>query len=125
MSVDAAVLTPKLSQIMKGNRLNPRASLGYTLTVLVTVLAVGVVGFAASFQGLLALGAWAGFGVLAFTVPIVIDGSIIVFSMAAALQRNLGLATKASWAFVGAYTFISIVANAAHVVVDVHSGVVT
>jgi uncharacterized membrane protein len=48
-------------------------------------------------------------------VPIVVDATILVYAVAASVQRARGESTTLSWVAVGFFTAVSVTANAAHV----------
>lgn len=82
---------------------------------LVAVLAAA--SFSLSFLGLMQAAAWAGIPVqLRWLVPIVVDSTILVYAIAATVQRARGESTRISWAAVGFFTTVSVAANAAHVI---------
>lgn len=81
---------------------------------LVGVLAVA--SFTLSFQGLIQAAEWAGVDpMLRWLVPLVVDSTILVYAVAAAVQRARGETTLLSWCAVGFFTAVSVAANAAHV----------
>lgn len=81
---------------------------------LVAVLAVA--SFTLSFLGLIQSAAWAGIPEqLRWLVPIVVDATILVYAVAASVQRARGESTTLSWVAVGFFTAVSVAANAAHV----------
>lgn len=81
---------------------------------LVAVLAAA--SFTLSFLGLIQAAAWAGIpGQLRWLVPIVVDATILVYAVAASVQRARGESTTLSWVAVGFFTVVSVAANAAHV----------
>ncbi|QDG90901.1 DUF2637 domain-containing protein [Pseudarthrobacter sp. NIBRBAC000502770] len=89
---------------------------------LVAVLAVA--SFTLSFLGLIQAASWAGIPEqLRWLVPIVVDATILVYAMAASVQRARGESTTLSWVAVGFFTAVSVTANAAHVLAP--GGVVT
>lgn len=82
---------------------------------LVAVLAAA--SFSLSFIGLMQAAAWAGIPErLRWLVPIVVDSTILVYAVAATVQRARGESTRISWVAVGFFTSVSVVANAAHVI---------
>lgn len=82
---------------------------------LVAILAAA--SFSLSFLGLMQAAAWAGIPVqLRWLVPIVVDSTILVYAIAATVQRARGESTRISWAAVGFFTTVSVAANAAHVI---------
>ena len=86
-------------------------------TVVLLVSALGVVSLIASFQGLIAVAAWARLPQpLAWTVPVMLDGAILVYTAAALIRRARGETTRLAWTGVVAGTVLSASANAAHVV---------
>jgi len=86
----------------------------YGTVALVTVL--GVVSLLASFQGLVAVSAWARLPhSLAWTVPVMLDGAILTYTAAALIRRARGESTRLAWTGVVAGTVLSASANAAHV----------
>jgi hypothetical protein len=81
---------------------------------LVAVLAVA--SFTLSFLGLIQAAGWAGIPEhLRWLVPVVVDSTILVYAVAASVQRARGESTTLSWVAVGFFTFVSVLANAAHV----------
>lgn len=81
---------------------------------LVAVLAVA--SFTLSFLGLIQAAAWAGIPEqLRWLVPIVVDATILVYAVAASVQRARGESTTLSWVAVGFFTAVSVAANAIHV----------
>ncbi|MEH0110601.1 DUF2637 domain-containing protein [Tersicoccus sp. MR15.9] len=89
----------------------------------VVLLSVGLVGvlaaasFTLSFLGLIQVAAWAGIPEqLRWLVPIVVDSTILVYAIAAAVQRARGESTRLSWVAVAFFTLVSVAANAAHVI---------
>jgi hypothetical protein len=111
-----------ITRLLTGTRLDPRGSTGFSVLVIFMVLLVGVSAALASFEGQMAVAEWAMLrGPRAVVVPIVIDGSIVVFSLAAILKRSRGQSTFLSWTFVGVFTAISIAANALHVLIEAPS----
>ena len=115
----ATVGEQPFSRLLAGTRLDPRGSTGFSILVISMVLLVGVSAAVASFEGQMAVADWAMLrGPRAVVVPIVIDGSIVVFSLAAILKRSRGQSTLLSWTFVGVFTAISIAANALHVLIE-------
>lgn len=81
---------------------------------LVAVLAAA--SFTLSFLGLIQAAAWAGIpDQLRWLVPIVVDATILVYAVAASVQRARGESTTLSWVAVGFFTAVSAAANAAHV----------
>lgn len=97
------------------SRIEPdsRTMLMLSLT-LVGVLAAA--SFTLSFLGLIQAASWAGIPeYLRWLVPIVVDSTILVYAVAASVQRARGDSTTLSWVAVGFFTLVSVLANAAHV----------
>ncbi|MBF6671180.1 DUF2637 domain-containing protein [Glutamicibacter sp. FBE19] len=77
---------------------------------------VGAISFMVSFAGLVAVAEWAGLPpAMRWTVPIFIDTAILVYSIAVLVHRSRGERTWASWLSLGAFTFVSVLANVGHV----------
>lgn len=77
---------------------------------------VGAISFMVSFAGLVAVAEWAGLPpAMRWTVPIFIDTAILVYSIAVLVHRSRGEKTWASWLSLGAFTFVSVLANVGHV----------
>jgi hypothetical protein len=87
--------------------------------VLLSLTLVGVLAaasFTLSFLGLIQAAAWAGIPeMLRWLVPIVVDSTILVYAVAASVQRARGESTTLSWMAIGFFTLVSVLANAAHV----------
>jgi hypothetical protein len=86
------------------------------------LLSLGLVGvlaaasFTLSFLGLSQAAEWAGIPeYLRWLVPIVVDSTILVYAVAASVQRARGESTTLSWVAVGFFTLVSVLANGAHV----------
>jgi hypothetical protein len=72
--------------------------------------------FYISFSGLYAAAEWA-VGPnppLQFAVPIMLDISIIAFTLALFIERERGEKVAATWVAIGAFTAVSLVANVLH-----------
>lgn len=77
---------------------------------------VGAISFMVSFAGLVAVAEWAGLPPgMRWTVPIFIDTAILVYSIAVLVHRSRGDKTWPSWLSLGAFTFVSVLANVGHV----------
>ena len=87
--------------------------------VMLSLTLVGVLAaasFTLSFLGLIQAAAWAGIPeYLRWLVPIVVDSTILVYAVAASVQRARGESTTLSWVAVGFFTLVSVLANGAHV----------
>lgn len=104
--------TVKNSQ--KQTRINPDSRPMLWLTVLL-VFMLGLTSFMVSFNGLHDVAGWVGLPVwMRWTVPIFIDIAILAYSMAAVIHRTRGEPVALTWATLGVFTLISVVANGAH-----------
>ncbi|ACL42368.1 putative Trp operon repressor (plasmid) [Pseudarthrobacter chlorophenolicus A6] len=87
--------------------------------VMLSLALVGVLALASftlSFLGLIQAAAWAGIPeYLRWLVPIVVDSTILVYAVAASVQRARGESTTLSWMAVAFFTLVSVLANGAHV----------
>ncbi|WP_415854148.1 DUF2637 domain-containing protein [Sinomonas sp. G460-2] len=91
-------------------------SRGVAMTALGLVGVLAAASFTLSFQGLIQAATWAGIPpLLRWLVPIVVDSTILVYAVAAAVQRARGEDTRLSWVAIGFFTAVSVAANAAHV----------
>lgn len=71
--------------------------------------------FAVSFTGLMAAAQWAGLpALLRPAVPVVVDSSIAVFTVAAVVMRSRGEKTRLAWSAVAFFTILSVIVNAVH-----------
>lgn len=108
MQEDAATAT-------RGGRINPDSRQMLWLAVSLVGF-VGAISFMVSFAGLVAVAEWAGLPpAMRWTVPIFIDTAILVYSIAVLVHRSRGEKTWASWLSLGAFTFVSVLANVGHV----------
>jgi len=108
-----------MARFLKGGRLDPRESAGFSAVTLGSVLLVWVFGCWASFQGLIAVAGWMRLsGPVEIAVPIVVDGAILAFTLLAVKLRSIGKPTKKTWNKVGLFTAVSVVANGSHVWFD-------
>lgn len=86
-------------------------------TVVGLVGMLGVTSFIVSFRALYAVAAWAGLGDgIQWAVPVFIDGAILTYALSVLVHRGRGESTWPSWVSLGAFTAMSIAANAAHAV---------
>lgn len=87
--------------------------------VMLSLTLVGILAaasFTLSFLGLIQAASWAGIPEqLRWLVPIVVDSTILVYAVAASVQRARGESTTLSWVAVGFFTLVSVLANGAHV----------
>lgn len=100
---------------MRSSRIEPD-SRTMTMASMTLVGVLAVASFTLSFQGLIQAADWAGIAPqLRWLVPIVVDSTILVYAVAASVQRARGESTLLSWCAVGFFTAVSVAANAAHV----------
>jgi hypothetical protein len=100
---------------MRSSRIEPD-SRTMTMASMTLVGILAVASFTLSFQGLIQAADWAGIAPqLRWLVPIVVDSTILVYAVAASVQRARGESTVVSWCAVGFFTAVSVAANAAHV----------
>ncbi|WP_270263984.1 DUF2637 domain-containing protein [Kocuria marina] len=86
-------------------------------TVVGLVGMLGVTSFIVSFRALYDVAAWAGLGDgIQWAVPVFIDGAILTYALSVLVHRGRGEPTWPSWVSLGAFTAMSIAANAAHAV---------
>jgi hypothetical protein len=77
---------------------------------------LGLVSFAVSFAGLVAVAEWAALPpALRWGVPVFVDGALLAYTLAIAVQRARGESTRFSWTALATFTLVSVAANAAHV----------
>lgn len=95
-------------------RINPDSRAILWLTVVIAGL-LGAASFAVSFAGLTAVAAWAGIPPwMAWTLPMFIDGAIVLYSLAVLVHRVRGENTVASWVSLLFFTLVSVFANGTH-----------
>jgi hypothetical protein len=88
-----------------------------TILSMALVAVLAAASFSLSFLGLLQAAAWAGIPEgLRWLVPVVVDSTILVYAVAATVQRARGENTLLSWLAVGFFTTVSVAANATHVI---------
>lgn len=96
------------------SRINPdtRPVLSLAVTVTAALLAVS---FLLSYNGLTGVAprgiAEAG---LAWSVPVTVDGAVLVYTLAVLIQRQRGDSARVSWSALGGFTAVSVAANAFH-----------
>lgn len=106
-------------------RIRPESDSMAASALLLAVL-VAVASFAVSFTGLIAAAGWAGIPrPLRPAVPIVVDLSILVFTVAAVVARARGEDVRLAWSSVGFFTVVSMVTNATHALSDGNSTATT
>lgn len=84
-----------------------------TVTWLVGLLALA--SFAAGVPGLIAVGRWAQIGPMAYLVPVLLDGGILVMALTSVVKRGRGESAAFAWSLLGALTVASMGAQIAHV----------
>lgn len=95
-------------------RINPDSRPVLVLTVALTVT-VALVSFVLSFAALRDAAAWGNVPpALAWSVPVIIDLSVLVYTAAALVQRARGESARLSLALVGTFSVVSVISNAAH-----------
>lgn len=99
---------------MSQPRINPDSRPVLALTVALTVT-VAFVSFVLSFSALRDAAAWGNVPpALAWSVPVIIDLSVLVYTAAALVQRARGESARLSLSLVGVFSVVSVVANGAH-----------
>ena len=87
-----------------------------TILSMALVAVLAAASFSLSFLGLLQAASWAGIpGGVRWLVRGVVDSTILVYAVAATVQRARGENTLLAWLAVGFFTTVSVAANAAHV----------
>ncbi|MFD1618014.1 DUF2637 domain-containing protein [Rothia amarae] len=96
------------------NRINPDSIRTLWFTVILIGL-LGLTSFMVSFNGLHDVAAWVGLPTwMRWAVPIFIDIAILAYSMAAVIHKSRKEPVGLTWFTLGAFTTISVVANAVH-----------
>ena len=93
------------------------ADTSFVLSLLLILIAsMALASFYISFSGLYAAAAWAvgDNPPLQFAVPIMLDISIIAFTLALFIERERGEKVAATWTAISAFTLVSLVANVFH-----------
>lgn len=84
------------------------------LAVLLTG-SVALVSFALSFAALRDVATWGNVPAwLTWAVPVMVDASMLVYTLAALVQRQRGASARLSWFLLALFSFVSVAANAAH-----------
>ncbi|WP_164545144.1 DUF2637 domain-containing protein [Antribacter gilvus] len=95
-------------------RLDPDTLPSLIVAVVLTAT-LGAVSFTLSYAGLVGVAAWAAVpGYLAWTVPVTIDASILVYTLAVFIFRARGESNGRAWTSLILFTAVSVAANAAH-----------
>ncbi|ANJ25726.1 DUF2637 domain-containing protein [Agromyces aureus] len=86
------------------------------LVVAASLTAVlGGVSFLLSYNGLTATAPWASIPAgQAWTIPVVIDGAILVYTLAVLIKRRRGERAVLYWSLLAAFTAVSVAGNAFH-----------
>lgn len=95
-------------------RLDPDTLPSLIVAVILTAT-LGAVSFTLSFSGLVEVAAWASVpDYLAWTVPVTVDASILVYTLAVFIFRARGESNVGAWTWLIMFTLVSVAANAAH-----------
>ena len=95
-------------------RVNPNDG-RFIRAVVVGTAVAGIVAFAISFAALYEVAAWLGLPwFMHWAVPVFIDLAILVYAGSVLVHEARGESSRASWWALGAFTGLSLVANAAH-----------
>jgi hypothetical protein len=96
------------------SRIDPDTRPVLIVAVVITA-ALALVSFLLSFSGLVAVADWAAIpSMLAWAVPVTIDGAILVYTLAALVYRARGESARIAWASLSLFTTVSVIGNAAH-----------
>lgn len=118
--------TPEISESLSTAEVEKTAHRGakrfhadttFVLSLLLFLIAsMAAASFYISFSGLYAAAAWAvgDNPPLQFAVPIMLDISIIAFTLALFIERERGEKVRTTWMAIGAFTLVSLVANIFH-----------
>jgi hypothetical protein len=99
-------------------RINPDSPVVAVVAV-ATTAGLAITSFLLSYSGLGAAAVWANVpGWLAWAVPVTIDGSILVYTLAAFVFRHRGESARLAWASLATFASLSVVANSVHAWVD-------
>jgi hypothetical protein len=95
-------------------RINPDSPVVAVVAV-ATTAGLAITSFLLSYSGLGAAAVWANVpGWLAWAVPVTIDGSILVYTLAAFVFRHRGESARLAWASLATFASLSVVANGVH-----------
>ena len=92
------------------------------LTVLWLTGILALASFAAGTPGLIAVGRWAQIGPMAYLVPVLLDGGILIMALVATVRRSRGESGAFAWSVLGALTLASMGAQIAHVLSEPSAG---
>lgn len=92
------------------------------LTVLWLTGILALASFAAGTPGLIAVGRWAQIGPMAYLVPVLLDGGILIMALVATVRRSRGESGVFAWSVLGALTLASMGAQIAHVLSEPSAG---
>ncbi|KJL39893.1 DUF2637 domain-containing protein [Microbacterium trichothecenolyticum] len=95
-------------------RINPDSPVVAVVAVVATA-GLAITSFLLSYAGLGAAAEWAHVsGWLAWAVPVTIDGSILVYTLAAFVFRHRGESARLAWASLATFASLSVIANGVH-----------
>lgn len=104
----------RATTVRSPRRVNPNDGRFIRAVVAGTAVA-GIVAFAISFAALYEVAAWLGLPwFMHWAVPVFIDLAILVYAGSVLVHEARGESSRASWWALGAFTGLSLVANAAH-----------
>ena len=104
----------RATTVRSPRRVNPNDGRFIRAVVAGTAVA-GIVAFAISFSALYEVAAWLGLPwFMHWAVPVFIDLAILVYAGSVLVHEARGESSRASWWALGAFTGLSLVANAAH-----------
>ena len=104
----------RATTVRSPRRVNPNDGRFIRAVVAGTAVA-GIVAFAISFSALYEVAAWLGLPwFMYWAVPVFIDLAILVYAGSVLVHEARGESSRASWWALGAFTGLSLVANAAH-----------
>lgn len=121
-SVSAELRTPlkQHTAATASKRMNPD-SRGFIRLIIAGVIVAGLVAFAISFVSLYSVAEWLGLPRwMWWAVPTFIDLAILVYAGLVLVHRSRGEKTGPSWAALGAFTLLSVIANGAHALSHQH-----
>lgn len=76
---------------------------------------LGGVSFLLSYNGLTATAPWASIpAAQAWTIPVVIDGAILVYTLAVLIKRRRGESARLYWALLASFSGVSVAGNSFH-----------
>lgn len=97
-----------------GARLNPD-SVPMLWAAVITATIIAVASFLWSWDAIIEVSSWAGLAPgRAWVAPVVVDGAILVYTIAALVQRARGESARLAWFALTLFTVVSVALNAAH-----------